>query len=111
LVPKDFYQKTRKRLKLVSSSFPNNRVFYIDEHLYDKKYKSLEQKPLLSTKDFITPVVKEKRDLKGINDIIHWIFNNSDTSVGIVYGLGGIGKTTISEKFTTLSLKNMKEIL
>lgn len=98
LVPKDFDQKTKRRLEIVKGAFSISKIYYIDEHLFDKRYKSIEQNPLLTTKEFITPVVRHDNEYLGINDIIHWIFNNSDSSVAIINGSGGIGKTTISEK-------------
>lgn len=102
LVPKDFSQKTRKRLDSVKTAFNSQRVFYVDEHLFDKRYKSLEQPSILGTSEFVSPVVKqvvhENEEQLQVNDIIHWILNDSSSSVAIIYGSGGIGKTTVCQK-------------
>ena len=100
LVPKNFEQKTRRRLEAVKSAFGNQRVFYIDEHLFDKRLKAFKQSPILSTNEFISPVVRNKGELLRLNDIIHWILNNSDSSVAIINGSGGIGKNNIMSKDT-----------
>ncbi|RZK18064.1 MAG: hypothetical protein EOO43_12895, partial [Flavobacterium sp.] len=104
LVPKDFSHKTRRRLEGLKSL--TNKVYYIDEHLFDNRYRTLEQKPILNTEDFVSPVVRHQDDLLRVNDIIHWIINNSESSVAIINGSGGLGKTTICEKIHDIILED-----
>jgi hypothetical protein len=104
LVPKDFSHKTRRRLEGFRAL--SNKIFYIDEHLFDKRYKTFIQEPILNTEDFISPVVKHDGQHLGINDIIHWIINNPDSSVAIIKGSGGIGKTTVCEKIHDMLLED-----
>lgn len=106
LVPKDFDHKTRRRIDIVKNGFNTARVYYIDEHLFDKRYKSLVQKTILNTNEFVYPVVKHNDDFIRINDIIYWIINNSDSSIAIIHGSGGIGKTTICEKIHDIILED-----
>jgi hypothetical protein len=106
LVPKDFAHVTRKRLDVVKQQFKQAKVLYIDEHVFDIGYDKIPKKPLLDQKDFVTPVVKHKGEYLGINDIVFWVLNNSDSSIAIIIGSGGIGKTTISQKIHDTIIEN-----
>ncbi len=109
LVPKDFNQRTRRRLDGFKGL--SNKVYYIDEHLYDKRYKSFKQERILGTEDYVSPVVRYDGELLGVNDIIYWIRNDSESSVAILTGSGGIGKTTVCEKIHDLLLDDHERII
>jgi len=101
LVPKDHNHKTRRRILNVKSSFKTTaKVHYIDEHLFDRKFKNIEQARLLEIEDreFVNPVIICSKEEEKINDVIHWIVNEPDSPIAIIKAAGGIGKTTLCEK-------------
>lgn len=111
LVPKDFTQKTRRRLNNVASYFNNAKIFYIDEHLFDKSLKNIEQRTKLTIEEFIPPIVKINTDELRVNDIIDWVINNNESSIAIIKAAGGIGKTTICEKIHDTLIQNFDRFL
>jgi hypothetical protein len=106
LVPKDFGQKTRKRIESVKHAFKTEDVYYVDEHLFDNRFTSISQTSILNTTEFVSPVIRNNGEELQINDIIHWIFNNSDLSIAIIAGSGGIGKTTVCQKIHDIIIED-----
>ncbi|MEO6232432.1 MAG: SMEK domain-containing protein [Ferruginibacter sp.] len=111
LVPKDMSQKTRKRLETVGVEFKTDKVEYIDECLFDVRLSKLNQKSILSTADFISPVIKNGEDFLQLNDLVHWTFNNSDSSFAIINGSGGIGKTTVCQKISDMIIEQDERVI
>jgi hypothetical protein len=111
LIPKDFYQKTRRRLKTAQSIFNTELVYYVDEYLYDNVIKDIPRQPLLNTDDFVPPMINFNGQHVGINSITHWIFSNTDSVVAIITGSGGIGKTTVCEKVHDTIVKDDERII
>lgn len=111
LVFKNFSHKTRRKLELVKGSFNISSVFYVDEHLFNKSLTAIVQNPILAIEDFVPPIFMLDKEHLRINDIINWIINNNDSTIGIVKAGGGIGKTTISAKIHDILITDYKNYI
>ncbi len=110
LAPKDPFQKTRNRLENIKKMFNTNNVEYIQDHFFEKTFKSLKQDNILMIDDFIDPVIKDNDGLiTGINGLLNWINTDSTSNVAIIKGQGGIGKTTLCKKIHDLILKDFEK--
>jgi len=98
LVPKKEDQKTRRRILNVQSTFAGLKVSYIDEFLYDRNFRQVIQEPMLKIDDFVSPVIRDHEGVSQLSDIIHWITDDSTSTVAVIKAAGGVGKTTLCEK-------------
>jgi hypothetical protein len=122
LVPQDMSHRTRKRLDIIKSAFSEeDTVNYLEEYLFDSKFKSYEQTPKsnINIDEFIYPGIKmydpdraldRNEETLGIVDIIYWIYN-LDASIGVITGSGGIGKTTVCERIHDMILEDGKKVV
>lgn len=107
LLPKDYNQTTDMRLRTTQDKFPKNKVYFIDEYLYDKCLKNIREnvENRLLEEVFISPIFRLKDDDETLDDIINWL-KNEETTVSFITGGGGDGKTTICEKIHDEILQN-----
>lgn len=107
LLPKDYNQTTDLRLRSIQDRFPNKKVFFIDEYLYDKCLKNIRNnlENRLLEEVFISPIFRLKDDDETLDDIINWL-KNEETTVSFITGGGGDGKTTVCEKIHDEILQN-----
>jgi hypothetical protein len=111
LVPKDFDQKTRRRIIAVKAAFDTEQVYYVDEHLFDVTFKNLSRGPLLTADEFIFPMIRHGKDYVSIDGVIHWVLNNSNSSIALITGSGGIGKTTVCEKIHDMIVADNERVI
>ncbi len=99
LVPMEASQKTPRRIENIKKSFGIDAVSYIEDHFFDSRFKNIIRKPILSISDYVSPIIKDKYKTESdINTIINWLKNDSHSSITIIKGQGGVGKTTFCEK-------------
>lgn len=111
LVPKDFTHKTRRRLDLIQRELQCKSIHYIDEYFYDSKFKNVIQEKRKSIEDFISPVIKFGERSRGVRDLIYWTLNEFDSPIAIISGMGGIGKTTLSEEIHDILISEYERII
>lgn len=97
LLPKDYNQTTKARIKYIKDTFPNATVQFIDEYLYENSLKNVEQENLLLNDVFISPFFKINGDIEKLEDVFDWL-KNDESSVAFIIGSGGDGKTTVCQK-------------
>ncbi|WP_168796413.1 SMEK domain-containing protein [Flagellimonas onchidii] len=97
LLPKDEL-KTRKRIDNFKSDLSINRVHYIDEYLFDKLLQKVHKPQNFEDESFINPIILKNNRRIGLNDIMYWIIENTESTIAVLGGAGGMGKTTLCEK-------------
>ncbi|OFX61373.1 MAG: hypothetical protein A2046_15185 [Bacteroidetes bacterium GWA2_30_7] len=109
LAPKDPLQKTRNRIEKIKKTFNNSNVEYIQDHFFDKTFKSVKQENILLIDDFIDPIIKDNdSQIIGINGLLNWVNTESSSRIAIINGQGGIGKTTLCKKLHDILLRDFK---
>ena len=99
LAPKDPLQKTDRRLENLKKTLGTKKVNYFADHFFEKTLKKEEKTPLLYINDFVDPLIRyQNQNIDGIEAIINWITVSSKSSIAMISGQGGLGKTTLCKK-------------
>jgi hypothetical protein len=99
LAPKDPYHKTDQRLVRIKNELKLEKVSYVSDHLFERTLKKEKQIPLLEDVGFVDPIIEGSTFEDGIESIKNWVEDKSASSISIIKGPGGIGKTTFCKKF------------
>jgi hypothetical protein len=99
LVRKDFLQKTNRRIENIKNSLNIENVSYVSDFLYKETFSSFELEPLSLLNDFVDPITRhQNQNINGTDAIVNWVTVSSSSSVAIISGQGGLGKTTLCKK-------------
>ena len=99
LLPKDPYQKTRKRIDNIKKNLSVERVHFIDEYLFDKVLSGFKQEYRLNIEDYVDPLILDHSGAEhDIYGVLNWFTSETKSKIAIIHGQGGVGKTTFCEK-------------
>jgi hypothetical protein len=99
LLRKDPLQKTNRRIDNIKNSLSIENVSYVSDFLYKETFSSFELEPLSLLSDFVDPLTRyQKQNISGTDAIVNWVTVSSSSSVAIISGQGGLGKTTLCKK-------------
>jgi len=99
LAPKDPLAKTDRRLDNIKKALSTEKTHYVSDHFFEKTLKKEKTHPLLYINDFVDPIIRfQNQNLDGIDAILNWVTISSNSSIAMISGQGGIGKTTLSQK-------------
>jgi len=97
LIPKNLSNRTRRVIDKIKEEFKVEKVFYMDEFLFDKRCSNVKQSTFHNLGTYVAPVVKCKEEKQHVRDIIYWVQNSIESRVAIISAPGGVGKTTVCE--------------
>ena len=97
LLPKNGL-KTDERLTSFKKQLGISKVYFLEDYLFDEHAKKVKDTIQIEDQSFVNPIILENGKRRGLHDILHWITENSESTVAILAGPGGIGKTTVCEK-------------